>query len=440
MSRPIILGGGVAGISAAVRLADAGLKPVLIESRPVLGGRVRSFRHAETGDEIDNGQHLLMGCYHDTLRLLERLGTRNSLELQPALSVEFRDLKGNRSVLTAPTGIPAPLDVLIAMLRFRSLSFSERLGLIRLGISAKLKEPRPDETVGHYLERLGQSPQARTWLWDPIILATLNTPAEEASAKLFSQIMRLAFLGTGQDSRLGIPRSGLSDLFGIPAERYITEKGGEVITGEPVRYIEREGQQFHVTTKNGTIFTTDRLLAALPWRGFQMLVRPLISKGPDTTPQEIAHNPIISIYLWFDQDLRTIPEFAAMVGGTVEWVFNRRKILPEQNALYPGLLCCVTSAADATVHQESTALINTAEQELRKAFPELGSARLLTAQVIKEKQATFAATPDTEKLRLPESGILPGLFLAGDWTKTDLPGTIEGAVRSGFRAAEAILD
>lgn len=439
MSRPIILGGGIAGISAAVRLADAGLKPVLIESRPVLGGRVRSFRHPETGDEIDNGQHLLMGCYHDTLRLLEQLGTRHLLDIQPTLSVEFRNQRGERSALAAPAGIPAPLDVLIAMLRFRSLTLAERLGLIRLGISAKLRQPRPDETVGHYLERLGQSPRTQALLWDPIVLATLNTPTREASAKLFSQVMRLGFLGTGQDSRLAIPRAGLSELFGTPAGHYIVERGGEIHTGSPVQFIERKGSSFCITTKDGTVFTTGQLLSALPWRGFRMLVGPLASDKPDAIGQAIPHNPIISIYLWFDRDLKAIPEFAATIGGTVEWAFNRRRILPEQNERYPGLLCCVTSAADSTVRQENTALIQMAEQELRKAFPELHGARLLTAQVIKEKQATFAATPDTEKLRLQTSGILPGLFLAGDWTDTDLPGTIEGAVRSGFKAAEAIV-
>ena len=438
MNRPIVLGGGVAGIAAAVMLAQEGARPLLIESRPALGGRVRSFYHTQTGDEIDNGQHLLMGCYHRTLHLLSVLGSRHLLSLQPSLSVEFRNQDASRMSLSAPSGIPSPLNVLLAMLRFSPLTFSERIGLTRVGLNAKYRTPLPNETVEAYLIRLGQSETTRRLLWDPIVLATLNTSPSEASARLFVQVMRLGFLGSGDDSKLAIPRAGLSQLFGNPATQYIAQAGGAVRTGSPVISVQKDGEEFCVLMRNGSEYRTHLLLTALHWRGFQGICAPLL---PDLEAVNvgIAHNPIISVYLWFDQGLETIPEFAAMNGSTVEWVFNRRTIIAERNAEYPGLLCCVISAAQTAAKLEHRALIRIVEQELRNAFPEIGSAQLLTAQVINEKHATFAATPATETLRPKANGHLPGLFIAGDWTATDLPGTIEGAVQSGEAAATALL-
>ncbi len=430
-----MLGGGVAGIAAAVTLSEQGRRPLLIESRPWLGGRTRSFHHPETGDEIDNGQHLLMGCYHETLQLLEQLGTRDLLTLQPSLSVEFRNTNGTQASLTAPPTVPSPLNVLIAMLRFKPLTFSERLGLIRLGLHTRFKGPRGDETVEAYLSRLRQSPQTRRLLWDPIVLATLNTIPAEASATLFAQVMRLGFLGSGQDSKLALPRAGLSQLFGNPAEQFITQKGGIVITGSPVIEVIKQDDEFRVVTRSKGEFRTKTLISALPWRGFNSLIAPLLPTQ-NAAPTDVCHNPIISVYLWFDRNLNHVPEFAAMNGGIVEWIFNRRKIVPELNEQYPGLLCCVISAANQQAQRTNAELVAITEQELRSTFPEIGEAQLLTAQVIKEKHATFAATLETEALRPNTHSGLPGLYLAGDWTATGLPGTIEGAVQSGNAAAK----
>lgn len=439
IDRPVILGGGVAGIAAAVHLAERGTAPILVESRPYLGGRARSFRHAETGDEIDNGQHLLMGCYHETLRLLEHLGTRPLLDLQPALRVEFRETNGTAHLLSAPRFLPSPLNVAAGMLRFAPLSLRERLGLLRTGLSAMAHTPPADESVAAYLTRLGQSARARTWLWDPIVLATLNTSPEQGSARLFTQVMRLGFMGLGDNSKLALPRTGLSGLFS-PAEAFITARGGTVITGNQIRRVDTvEGKEgrWRVHLRSGENIETSALISALPWRSFRSLLAPHLPELPAIV-HPIEHNPIISLYLWFDSPLETIPPFCALIGTTVQWVFNRRTIIPEQNPQFPGLLACVISAPEHSAPHGTATLLRIAETELRAAFAELNNTRLLTSLAITEKHATFAATPQVEALRPPPGEVCSGLFLAGDWTSTELPGTIEGAVRSGLAAARQI--
>lgn len=437
MNPPLILGGGVAGIAAAVELADAGLKPILIESRPYLGGRVRSFLHERTGDRIDNGQHLLMGCYHETLALLRRLGTDSLLELQPELHVDFRNLRGESWSLSAPRLLPASLGLLIGMVRFKALSVTDRLRLIRVGLDLKGKGPRPSETVDAYLTRLGQSQAALGLLWDPIILATLNTPPAKASAALFAQVMRLGFFGSGEDSRLILPTVGLSELL-EPAEQLIAAKGGTVLKGSPVAGIERRSPVFEVVLRNGTTLRSERVISALPWRSASRLIGPL-GAGEAPKASTPPHNPIVSIYLWFDRDLSHVPRFCATPGMIVEWVFNRRRIVAEPNSRYPGLLSCVISAAADELVHDSARLVEQTVADLRRGFPELEGASLTDFQVIAEKQATFSAQPDVEQLRPGPVGSVPGLFIAGDWTDTSLPGTIESGVRSGRTAARELL-
>ncbi|MGE3801605.1 MAG: hydroxysqualene dehydroxylase HpnE [Candidatus Kapaibacterium sp.] len=432
MNRPIILGGGVAGIAAAMELADAGCKPILIESRPYLGGRVRSFVHRETKEEIDNGRHLLMGCYHTTLNLLNRLGTRHHIFLQPALRVEFRDSDGSSDILSAPPWLPSPLNVLVGMMGLRKLSLRERLSLIRVGLQAKRKVPDEGETVTEYLLRLGQSSRVQERLWNPLVIATLNTKPEEASARLFVEVLRLAFLSSGDDSKLAFSHVGLSQLLS-PAQEYIVSRGGDVLLGCFASHVSRDGEGWHVGLRDGRTFDTPTLLSALPWHEFSTLFD---KNDQGTSPPR--HNPIISLYLWFDSVGDELPDFSAMLGTSVEWIFNRRKILGNAEGETSALIECVISAADDICRMENSRIAAVVEGELRRAFPSLRSARLSAVQVIKEKRATFAATPFVQAMRPKPGYYSDGLFIAGDWTATGLPGTIEGAARSGVAAAQSL--
>lgn len=438
---PAILGGGIAGIAAAVQLAQAGVPPILIESRPYLGGRLRSFVHEGTGDEIDNGQHLLMGCYHATFQLLEALGTRGLVELAPTLTVEFRDPDGSRDSIDSPRWLPAPLNVLAGMLRLRRLTLAQRLRLLRVGmaIRSKRNQPTPDETATEYLQRLGQSRAARQRLWDPIIIATLNTPADEASATLFAAVMRRAFLGGKTESQLGFVRGGLSALHG-PARAFITRHGGSVMTGAPITRIEQNGDgTWTVFLKERQPIVASHLISALPHSNLRGISPPGIIQQIPSLAQPMPTSPIVSLYLWFNTPLHEMPMFAAMIGTGVQWVFNKRKIMAAGNEKFPGLISCTISAAVAEAATDATQIVRHAEQELRGAFPELRGATLVAHQVIKEKHATFAATPQNEAARTGPGTLIPGLYLAGDWTATGLPGTIEGGAQSGVAAANQLL-
>jgi squalene-associated FAD-dependent desaturase len=437
--RPLILGGGIAGIAAAVELARQGLRPILIESRPYLGGRMRSFTHAATGEEIDNGQHLMMGCYHSTFRLLEALGTRQLVELQPSLRVEFRDADGKVDLLRTSSSLPSPLNLFGGMLGLHGLSIGERLSLLRVGLAARAGKVRGEETVREYLNRLGQSQRAQQRLWDPIVIATLNTAPERASAGLFIEVMRRAFLGNAVDSQLGFARSGLSRLID-PAVDYIEQRKGSVLTGTPILGIERHGDHYRVLLKQGEPLIAGRIISALPPHALRSIIArdERLRELLPFSDRVIEYSPIVSLYLWFDRPLDNLPEFCALLGTNVQWMFNRRKIAHGSSARYPGLLSCTISAAAADAQRSADEIIAMAERELRAALPEIGGAKLLEGLVVKEKQATFAATPAAEIVRPGTVTPFSGLYLAGDWTATRLPATIEGGAQSGFEAARCL--
>ena len=421
--RPIVLGGGFAGIAAAVTLADKGAAPLLLESRPFLGGRARSFHHEESGDEIDNGQHLMMGCYTETLHLLEKLGTRHLVDVDSSLSVEFRDVD-RTARLHAPPSLPAPLDVLVGMFRYDGAGLRERMRLMRAGLAARRDGPS-GMSVAAWLRSQKQSDQLMREMWTPLVVATMNTDPEEASLPLFLTMLRLSFLKGGQSASLAFPRAGLSELI-APVEEYLKERGGEVRTGTAVRSLQRgEGGEWLVETRE-KVYATDNLVSALPWHACHRLVGDHYPIAPP--PKQ---NGILSLYLWYDAPLKDLPRCTALLGSEVEWVFNRRKVVDRKPGRYPGLLSCVTS--NAGDRAGDVAWVAKAIEEVRERLPEIGGAKVVASQAIHEKRATFAATDAVEALR-PEPGeIMSGLTLCGSWTATGLPGTIEGAVRSGVR-------
>lgn len=430
----LVLGGGIAGIAAAVELARLGARPTLIESRPYLGGRLRSFLHEGSGDEVDNGQHLMMGCYHETFRLLERLGTRDLVTVEPSLRVEFRDADGRSDLLSAPRWLPSPLGSLVGIMRLGSLGLGDRLSVLRLGLAVKFGRVKDDETVREYLTRLGQSSRLQERLWDPIVIATMNTPPQVASARLFVEVMRRAFLGSGSASHLAFPRAGLSHLV-APAEEYIESRGGRCLIGSAIASLERSGDAWRVGLKDGSTLTSSRVISALPPRALRSILADT-ELHPSILPPAPTYSPIVSLYLWYDRDLSDLPMFCALIGTQVQWVFNRRLIdRHAEHGAHLGLLSCTISAAFEEAATDAASVIATADRELRRALPELQDAQLIDALVLKEKQATFRATPEFERLRPHARTTLPGLFLAGDWTATGLPATIEGAVWSGVESA-----
>lgn len=455
MRRALIIGGGWAGIAALSEMSrhhgsDPGqwttcrgpriggavnpLAATLVEERPYLGGRARSFTDRHTGDEIDNGQHVMMGCYHGLLSLLENYSTfvrtEDLLDQQSALRVAFADTTGRRSVLDA-SRLPGRAGIAAGLALLRGLSLRGRLAALRLAaLLVQRKASGKGLTCAQFLERYGQPPDVIERFWEPIVLATLNAPLHLASAELLVTVMELAFLGTQSDATMLIPKTGLSTIVDSVSR---SQHGFEERIGVGVdRLVIRHGIVERAVLGDGSEMTVDAVISAIPQRALERL---LASSGitDHGLPPAPEMSPIISVYLWYDQPWMQ-DDFTAALGTTVQWVFDKRRIRP-------GLVALTVSAGSSLVSEPTQVIAQRCDAELRQLFPELRGIGLWHSQVIKEKQATPLYTPHTVRpgataLQLVASN----LIIAGDWTDTGLPATIEGAVRSGITAAELVYE
>lgn len=439
-----IIGAGFAGIAAAMRLSQAGRRVLLLESRPYVGGRVRSFRETHTGEDIDNGQHLLMGAYHHTLPLLESLGTSHLLRPQDRLRVVFVDADGRGNVLDS-RGWPGVAGMARALVGLGGISLAEKLQALsfaaRLRLGARLKG---FSTILSLLKAQGHSDRLILRFWEPMVLATMNAAVEEAAPEPFLNVLRRAFLGSSQDMLLFFPAAGLSDLL-APLEGFLSARGSQLKTGASVeQLLIEDGAVRGVELKSGERLYSRTVISTVPARALGRLLPPQADIFPAELHQAVAaarYSPIVSVYFWFDRDFLD-HEFVAMLGTKTQWVFNRRRLCPageEITRRFPGHLTLTVSAADAFSEQTADDIVAHCLAELRAAFGGAAAARLLHAKVIKEKMATFRLSAEYNALRPAAATPLRGFYLAGDWTSTSLPATIEGAAQSGVEAAELAL-
>ncbi|MEJ2008774.1 MAG: hydroxysqualene dehydroxylase HpnE [Acidobacteriota bacterium] len=439
----IIIGGGLAGLAAGVMLADSGRRVRLLEQKPYLGGRARSFRDAATGSVVDNGQHLLMGCYHSTLQFLHAIGTSETVTFEPRLKVNFLGPHSKVTELHCPL-LPAPWHLLAGVVRSNSFSLFQKIDVIRLGRALRAAGNRDGGsrkvdrlTVDEWLYDLGQSESLRRNFWDLFCIAAMNEDPRIASSLLFERVLRLAFFTSPADSRLGIPRKGLSECYTDAAAKVITGKGGRVELRQDVRaLLISEGICRGVRLADGTTIEGKTVLSAVPWHVLPALLPPDIANLPRffARVRRLAPAPIISIYLWFDRPVTDL-EFVGLRGTTIQWLFNKGKILGTGE----NYVSLVLSGAHDHVARSKEDLLDMALRELRGLLPGMRDARLTHSLVIKERLATFSPRVGSGALRLPAVTPVRGLYLAGDWTATGLPATIEGAVRSGYTAADFIL-
>jgi zeta-carotene desaturase len=436
----LIIGGGFAGLAAGVALAGAGRRVRLLEQKPHLGGRARSFLDPTTGSVVDNGQHLFMGCYHATLRFLETIGTLDRIRFQPRLTVHFLDADGRLTALECPN-LPSPWHVLLGVLRSASFTLREKFEVMRLGRALRFAVNHHNSsqglTVSEWLRRLGQSKSLQRNFWDLLCIAAMNEDPGIAAAPLFERVLRLALFSSPADSRLGIARVGLSDCYTDAAADYIRARGGRVECGRSVAgLLISEGRCRGVRLASGEEIEAETAVSAVP--SFQLAsllpgdwlrAEPFFSGLLALRPA-----PIISINLWFDRPLTEL-EFVGLRGTTVQWLFNKSRILGSGGN--HGSL--VLSGARAHIGRPKEELLEVARRDLARLLPAAREAKLLHSLVIKERFATFSPSCEAEPLRPPAVTPLKGLLLAGDWTATGLPATVEGAVRSGYNAAQQIL-
>jgi squalene-associated FAD-dependent desaturase len=440
----VIIGGGFAGLSAGVALAGRGFRVALLESKPVLGGRAYSFVDPESGDSVDNGQHVLMGCYSATLDFLKKIGTRDKLIFHQNLKIEMLERGDGRAWLrTAP--IPGPFHMSVALLRYRHLSPWERIGLVAGGLRM-LKMRRHDRarlegsTVAELMDALGQSARARRCFWYPLTIATLNEDPAIASAALLAEVLKRAFFSRRSDSAFVYSRVGLSDLYCTAAAGFIEKRGGVVAARATVEALEMgsDGALAAARLRDGRRLEAANFVSAVPPPQLLKILPAEAAGDPFFTRLNgLGSSPIICVHVWLDREVTDSP-FVGFIGTTTQWLFNKRRIFAEHGERHPGYLSFVISGARGLVNRSNEELLDLVLGDLRMMIPGARNANVVKALVLKEKHATIAPDPQSHQLRPPTATPLGNLFLAGDWVQTGLPATIESAVASGQAAAAAV--
>lgn len=440
----IVVGGGFAGLSAAVELARHGQQVLVLEARPALGGRATAFKDRQTGERVDNGQHVLLGCYHETFAFLKTIGADGNVRLQTTLDVPFIDRRGQRSRLQCPPLKP-PWHLLGGLAEWPALGFRDRVAALKLAEPIRIARRQlqgdhammaasPGETVQGWLMRNDQTPRLCEMLWEPLALAALNQSPREAAAPMFARVLAQMFGGDATDAAIGIPVRPLDDMYANPARAYIERRGGQVRTNAVARVV-CDGERVAHVSVQGERLSADAVIAAVPWFALPELfvsppsgLAPVVRAAADT-----AASPIVTVNLWLDRQILESP-FVGLPGRTMQWVFDKREAFGQEASH----LSLVSSGALDVFGRTNEELIELAFGEILEAFPEARRARLTRATVVREKRATFSLAPG-QPPRPPTRTGVQGLVLAGDWIDTGLPATIEGAVLSGRRAAEAVL-
>ena len=442
----VIIGGGFAGLAAAVDLAEQGRKVTVLERRSFLGGRAYSFTDKTTGDVIDNGQHLMMGCYHHTLNFLEKIGALGKVKFQPSPRVDFLHETEGHASFQCPN-LPAPLHLLAGLVRLQSIGWSDRLRALRVGLALQRmnggvngeRAQLADVTVREWLNQLGQSETMQRRFWDIVALATLNETPDRASADMFARVLDQAFLHSKQDSTMVIARVGLSDLYTADAQAFIEARGGEVRLNADVEAITFDGLRVTgLTLRGGEHLETATVISAVPYFALRRMIAPevLMSSSSFRSLPEFKSAPIVSINLWYDR-LVTELEFVGLLDSPIEWVFNKNAIAGETNKTRQHLALVISGAHEAA-KQSKEELIALAVGEMERFFPAARALKPVHAFVVREHDATLSHTSGVARLRPPQQTEFENFFLAGDWTATGLPATIESAVWSGQECARLV--
>jgi squalene-associated FAD-dependent desaturase len=436
-----IAGGGLAGLAAGCALAEAGFRVSLFERRSYLGGRASSYQHPGTGEIVDNCQHVLLGCCTNLLDFYRRAGTLDKIRWYEKLT--FLEPGGRASVIS-PSALPAPLHTAPAFLRADCLSLSDKLSISRAMAALAPSTPGDNgQTFLDWLKRHGQTAQAIERFWKTILVSALNEDLDQISVLYAAQVVRESFLKSAAAGRMGIPTVPLTELYSTAGD-YVRARGGEIQLRAAVESFRAEASGVSVIA-NGQERKFDYLVLAVP---FNVLGR-MLPDSPSAAPlaatlEKFSTSPITGIHLWFDRQISDL-DHAVLLDRTIQWMFHKSRLIAarsdeDQNSVKGGgsYVELVVSCSRSLVEKSKVAIVEMATKEMQEFFPSAREAKLLKSTVIKEVHATYSPRPGIDEQRPKPETAWPRVFLAGDWTATGWPATMEGAVRSGYLSAEAL--
>jgi hydroxysqualene dehydroxylase len=431
--RVIVVGGGLAGLTAACQLVRRGHQVTLVEARARLGGATFSFER--DGLAVDNGQHVLLRCYTEYRALLDLLGVGGHIDIQDRFHIPVITPDGKHAELSRDN-LPAPLHLFRTLAGYRLLSGPDRARvLMAAGLLRTLDPADPrldDRSFADWLVRRGQRPAAIDALWNLITVAALNTDAANASLALCAMVFRTALLERADAADIGVPTLPLGELHGDAANRYLTEQGARVLINSPVRSIRRTDHGFDVLLDEET-FAADAVVVAAPPEATAAMLPVGALAEPELLAQ-LGGAPIVNVHAVYDRQV-TGQSFTAVVGSSVQWVFDRTSTAGLEHGQY---LAISLSAAERWIDTPTAQLRAEFLPELARLFPAAGQAEVTKFFVTRERRATFRQVPGSARLRPVARTRLPRCVLAGAWTRTGWPDTMEGAVRSGNEAARIV--
>lgn len=433
--RVVVIGGGVAGIASAVALAGEGHEVTLLEAKNALGGRATSFRHAPTGTVLDNGQHAVMGCYDAFLKLCDTLGIRDKFADSGALDIRYRAAArgGRESRMVAKW--PQPWHGLGAILGFSELSFADKIAVLRFGTALRLgAKPRPGETAEAWLKRLGQTPGSMRALWEPFCIAALNEPLAEGDAAVLRETLRRSLFADKAAGSVLLAKEGLAEIFEPELAAYLESVGGSVRLRSQVKSLKTEnGRIASAVLADETEIVADTFVIATPWKAALALAPAGVLES--RLGDALAGNEILNVHLFTDKPVSTVA-MTGVLDSPVQWVFDRTA------AGSPAGLarCAITLSAPPADWSSASAddIVARTLAELAKAFPESGKVNVVHSFVCRCKDATFATRLPEGLVRPAAQTAVPNLLLAGDWTDTGLPATLEAAAQSGWAVAKVL--
>jgi squalene-associated FAD-dependent desaturase len=474
-----IVGGGLAGLAAGCALSEAGFRVRLFERRPYVGGRASSYEHPGTGEVVDNCQHVLLGCCTNLCQLYARIGATHLIRWCDELT--FLE-PGGRASMIGPSSLPAPFHTAPSFLRARALSLNDKLSIARAMLALLPRTPQDNgKPFINWLKSHGQTTGAIRHFWEPVLVSAVNEDLDRVSLNMAAMVFREGFLKSRAAGRMGLPRVPLSDLYS-EAAAYIRARHGSLELRTAVESVCPEENGVRLCAAGNEVLS-DYAVLAVPFHVIpKLLPRTPEAEALKACAAKFETSPITGIHLWFDREITQL-DHAVLLDRTIQWMFNKSRILdtPEPNANCPERSAdslshrgchegesatervilsdrtlslggrerrisraqpegqhieLVVSSSKSLLEKSREEIIELAILELTEFFPEVRQAKLVKATIIKEVHATFSALPGIDAWRPGPRTAWPNVFLAGDWTATGWPATMEGAVRSGYAAAE----